>query len=112
MSRIADDTLGRRRFQVQKEKAVEHALERIRRAKASVWRSCTTDDYAALREVLGEVWINVDRERWDTYSFTKLTGDEIHSLITAGKDLRSGHVLTAETLTVLDAILGRPPVGP
>ena len=112
MSRIADDTLGRRRFQVRKEKAVEHALERIRRAKDSGWHSHSAEDHAALREVLGEVWINVEQERWDAYSFSKLTGDEIRSLITAGRDLRSGNVLTAETLMVLDAILGRPPVGP
>ncbi|MGD0079375.1 MAG: hypothetical protein ABSB80_01855 [Methanoregula sp.] len=112
MSRVADDTLGRRRFQVRKEKAVEHALERIRRAKDSGWRSCSDEDYAALREVLGEIWINVDRERWETYSFAKLTGDEVHSLIAAGRDLRSGDVLNAETLAALDAILGRSPVGP
>lgn len=110
MSRVADDTLGRRRFQVRKEKAVEHALERIRRAKDSGWRSCSDEDYAALREVLGEVWINVDQERWDTYSFAKLTKEEIHLLITAGRDIRSGHCLTPETFTALDAILGRPPV--
>ncbi len=110
MTRTPDETLGRRIFQVHKEKAVEHALERIRRAKDSGWSSCSTEDYEALREVLGELWINVEQKRWDTYSFAKLTRDEIHSLITAGRDIRSGHCLTPETLTALNAILRRQPV--
>ena len=110
MTRVPDETLGRRIFQIHKEKAVEHALDRILRAKDFGWQSCSTEDYEALREVLGEIWINVDRKRWDTYSFAKLTGEEIHSLITTGKEIRSGHCLTPETFTALDATLARHPV--
>ncbi len=110
MSRVPDDTLGRRIFQIHKEKAVEHAVERICRAKDFGWQSCPTEDYEALREVLGELWINIDQKRWDSYSFAKLTRDEILSLITAGREIRSGHNLTPETLTALDATLARHPV--
>jgi len=100
-----DDTLGRRLFQVQKEKAVEDALEKIRHTTGTEWNSVSSSDSETLKEVLGEVWTSIDRHRWGTYSFSKLSINDIRSLISIGKTVRAKPPMTNDTLNLLDNIL-------
>jgi hypothetical protein len=107
MTGTTDDNLGRRLFQVQKEKAVEDALEKIRRGMGSSWSSVSLSDSEILKEILGEVWISIDRHRWSTYSFSKLSQEDIKSLVDLGKNVTSRHSLSDEKIRQLDIILGR-----
>jgi hypothetical protein len=107
MAGTTDDNLGRRLFQVQKEKAVEDALEKIRRGMGSSWSSVSLSDSEILKEILGEVWISIDRHRWSTYSFSKLSQEDIKSLVDLGKNVTSRHSLSDEKIRQLDIILGR-----
>jgi hypothetical protein len=100
-----DDTLGRRLFQVQKEKAVEDALEKIRRSMGNKWNLVPPSDSEGLKEILGEVWISIDRNRWETYSFSKLSLHDIDSLIIIGKQVKAKPPLTGDLLKSLDNIL-------
>jgi hypothetical protein len=114
MPRTSDDTLGRRRFQLQREQAVEAAVMKIRHAPAAEWNSFSDTDYTRLREVLGELWINLEHEKWEEYSFSTLTRQDIRDLITLGT-CPEGHMLSCATLDEMHAILshtrhGRPPV--
>jgi len=104
MSRTSDDELGRRRFQLGKEQAVEDAVEKIRRAKAVDWPSLCAADSNLLREILGELWICIGRERWEQYSFSRLTRQDIRDLLALEAGMR-GRTLTCETLEEMDAIL-------
>ena len=45
MSGTTDDNLGRRLFQVQKEKAVEEALEKMRRRMGAEWNSFSINGF-------------------------------------------------------------------
>lgn len=107
MSGTTDDNLGRRLFQVQKEKAVEDALEKVRRSVGSEWNSVSTADSEIFKEVLGEVWTSIDRHRWSTYSFAKVSKEDIHSLVTLGKKMKDHYSLTEEMIRQMDIILGR-----
>jgi hypothetical protein len=107
MSETTDDNLGRRLFQVQKEKAVEDAFEKIRRRMGTEWNSVSPADSEILKEVLGEVWTSIDRHRWGTYSFAKLSKDDINSLVTLGKPMKNHYSLTDENIRQMDIILGR-----
>ncbi len=102
-----DDTLGRRLFQIQKEKAVEDAVEKIRHKMGTEWNSVSSADSDVLKEILGEVWTSVDRHRWGTYSFSKLSKNDINSLITIGKEVKAKPPLTNDLLKSLDNILNR-----
>jgi hypothetical protein len=102
-----DDTLGRRLFQVQKEKAVEDALEKIRRTMGPDWGSFSSTDCAVIKETLGEIWTSIDRPRWATYCFSKLSKNDISSLITIGKVVKAKPPLTNDVLKMLDNILSR-----
>ena len=107
MTGTTDDNLGRRLFQVQKEKAVEDALEKIRRGMGTGWSSVSLSDSEILKDILGEVWISIGRHRWSTYSFSKLSQEDINSLIELGKDMTSRYSLSDEKIRQLDIILGR-----
>jgi hypothetical protein len=103
MSRTSDEELGRRRFQLVKEQAVEDAVEKIRRAQAVDWPSLCAADCMLLREILGELWICLERERWERYSFSTLTKQDISDLLTLGAGMR-GH-LSCSTIEKMEAIL-------
>jgi hypothetical protein len=100
-----DSDLGRRIFVVQKEKAVEDALDKIRRRVGADWCSVTPTDCDVLKETLGEIWTAIDRSRWRTYRFSKLTLVDIHSLVAAGKEFRTKRYMTDAMLQSLDRIL-------
>ncbi len=105
MSHSTEDGLGRRRFQVQKEKAVEEAYEKIRRSFGEDWKSFSAEDQKALRHVLGEVWTDVERESWKEYCFSTLSYNEVVSLIAIAKEVQSQKCLTRDALARLDEIL-------
>lgn len=114
MSPTSEEELGRRRFQLFKEQAVESAIEKIRHAPAAEWHSFSNADYTLLRETLGELWISLEREKWAEYSFSTLTREDIQALISLGHKAK-GHVTAGAVIDEMDAILshsrrGHPPL--
>jgi hypothetical protein len=105
MSGSTKDGLGRRRFQVQRDKAAEEAYEKIRRSFGEDWDSFSAEDCKVLREVLGECWINIDRECWNNYCFSTLSHAEVLSLIALAKEVHCQKCMTREALARLDEIL-------
>jgi len=91
MSPATDDNLGRRRFQLHRDKAVEQSLEKIRRAPGSGWESLTPEQRARLKTVLAEIWENCEHRRWEQYCFSTITRPDILQLITLADDLRERH---------------------
>lgn len=107
MTNVTDDNLGRRLFQVQKEKAVEDALEKMRRESGIDWHAVPASDNDILKDTLGELWTSIERTRWGSYSFSKLSKEDIVSLITRGRYIKSKHIITDADIKSLDAILSR-----
>jgi hypothetical protein len=104
---MTSDELGRRRFQIQKDKAVEDAFEKIRRGLGSEWSSLSSDDSDVLKMVLGEIWMSIDRPRWAMYSFSKLSPENIRSLIALGREITARKSFTDDMLNAMDHILSR-----
>jgi len=104
MPPASDEELGRRRFQLSRERAVESAIEKIRHAPAAEWHSFSPPEYILLREVLGELWISLPRETWERYAFSTLTGRDIRALLTLGHRAR-GHAMAPSLVDQMDAIL-------
>jgi hypothetical protein len=100
-----EDNLGRRRFLLHRDKAVEHALERIRRAPDSQWESLTPQERAGLKEVLTEIWENCERVRWQQFCFSTLTRPDILRLVALGVDTRGRHHQICDASDAVDAIL-------
>jgi hypothetical protein len=114
MSRTSNDELGRRRFQLGKAHAVEEAIEKIRRGPAANWPALGGADFRQLREILGELWVCVGKVRWEQYTFSTLTQQEIRDLIALGTGME-GHALPCAMVEKMDAILSHgesPPPEP
>jgi hypothetical protein len=91
MPRIDGDELGRRIFLIEKEKAVESAIEKMRHTLGGDWDLFREGDYEALKEVLGEAWTSIERPRWKAFQFSRLTRARRH--------------ITDDTLRAVEAVL-------
>jgi len=111
MPPTSDEELGRRRFQLYREQAVESAIEKIRHAPAAEWHSFSPPEYTLLREILGELWIALAREKWERYAFSTLTGRDIRDLLTLAHRAR-GHAMAPALIDQMDAILSHSRHGP
>jgi len=104
MPSTSEEELGRRRFQLQKEQAIEAAIEKIRRAPDAEWASFSGRDYTRLREILAEIWIGVDREKWQQYAFSTITKADIRELLTLG-GAAPGRATPRATIEAMDAVI-------
>jgi len=104
MPHTSDEELGRRRFQLFREQAVEAAIDKIRRAPAAEWLAFSNNDYSRLREILGELWTRLEREKWDRYAFSTLTRQDLQELLALGSPAQ-GRTLSPSALEKMDAIL-------
>ncbi|MDD1681293.1 MAG: hypothetical protein LUQ35_06770 [Methanoregula sp.] len=105
MSPSTEDNLGRRRFILHRDKAVEQSLEKIRRAPDSGWETLTPEDRGGLKEVLAEIWENCERGRWQQFCFSTLTKAHIQRLLVLGNDIKTRHHMTDETRAAVEVIL-------
>ena len=81
MPEARDEEVGRRLFQIHKEKAVEVALEKMRRKMPSEWKSFTSADIDILKHILGEAWVCIKRSEWESISFAELTKKDLEAII-------------------------------
>ncbi|MFA5267872.1 MAG: hypothetical protein WC379_07865 [Methanoregula sp.] len=105
MSPATEDNLGRRRFQLHRDKAVEQSLEKIRRAPDSGWESLTPEQRARLKGVLAEIWENCERGRWEQYCFSTITRSDILQLITLADEVQARHRQISDARGDYEAIL-------
>ena len=68
-------------------KAVEEAIVKIRHAKRVNWDQIRGVDCRTLRDILGELWINIERKKWDEYIFSDVTNEDIEKILLLYKDL-------------------------
>ncbi|NMB77715.1 MAG: hypothetical protein GYA23_01310 [Methanomicrobiales archaeon] len=86
-----DDNLGRRRFLLHRDRAVEAALERIRRSPDAEWETLTPEDRASLRHALSEIWDNCGRDQWEQFCFSSLSKTDILTLIAIVGGMKGRH---------------------
>ncbi len=88
MPDTSEDERGRRLFQLQRQRAVEDALTRIRSGLGLDWKVFSRADIEILQHILGEAWITTDRNEWGTIAFSRIGVQEIQELIDLGKTLK------------------------
>lgn len=105
MSPSTPENLGRRRFFLHRDKAVEDALERIRHGAGTEWEAVPAEDRNDLRMALAEIWTHTTRERWDQYCFSTIRRKDISRLAALGRDIMARHHLTDESRMAMEEIL-------
>jgi hypothetical protein len=90
MPEISQDERGRRVFQLQKERAVENAITRIRTNLGQDWKIFSASDIEILQNILGEAWIAADRHEWGAVAFSRIGLEEVQEMIELGKGIKKG----------------------
>lgn len=95
-----DESLGIRLYEVNRQRAVDRAMERMRYALRADWHYLTSDDHAALRWITGELWATTARGEWESLRFSKLDHAAVQRLVSIGDRLhrhKTGRVAALES---------------
>jgi hypothetical protein len=84
MAEVTNDELGRKVFQIQKERAVEEAVDKIRQSLGNAWMSLPHGERKILQDLLGEAWVSIGRTEWGSYAFSRLNAEDLDRLIGIG----------------------------
>lgn len=106
-----DESLGIRLYEVNRQRAVDRAVERMRYALGADWHYLTTDDHATLRWIVGELWSTTARSDWDTFRFSKLDHAGVRRLVGIGDRLHRHNTGRAAALeNAAEVVRTRPGV--
>jgi hypothetical protein len=83
-----DESLGMRLHEVNRQRAVERAIERLRHGLKVDWHYLSDDDLVNLRWLLGEMWSVSTHAEWDELQFSKLGFENARTLIGQADRLR------------------------
>jgi hypothetical protein len=87
MPEITNDELGRTIFTIQRDRAVEETVDKIRLAQGDAWTSLSHPDRQVLERLLGEAWVSIERKEWERYAFARLNRADLERLIALGYEL-------------------------
>ena len=108
MPDVSRTEIGRRMFQLQKEKAVEQVIEKIRQNLGSEWKTLSTADVHLLERLLQAAWVNTDKAAWEKIRFNTCSKEDVQRIlsIARGIDLEktSPHTVAEEIGKVLVTI--------
>jgi hypothetical protein len=96
--RTDDESLGRRRYLVNKQRAVERSLERWRRGLRADWQLLSRDDVANMAYIAGELWATLARDEWERMHFSKLGLHETRLIIAHADRLQRHGIRREETI--------------
>lgn len=92
---MPDEEIGIRAYHIQKEKAVERAVEKIRQKLSDSWKELSTHEIETLRWALGEMWATHRRTDWDDISFSAIKLADVLKVIKIGDQIvnneKQGH---------------------
>jgi hypothetical protein len=84
MPEVTKTEVGRRLFQVHREKGVENAIKKIHHGIGEEWKLFSEGDIKVLERMLGECWVYIDSSVWENIAFSQLTYSEIRHIIQIG----------------------------
>jgi hypothetical protein len=105
MPEVTSDEIGRRKFQIQKTKSVELAIEKMRRSLGSQWVLFSPPEIEALAYILGETWVSLDRTTWENCSFVRLTKNDVEKIIRLAEDVKRKEKLESAAVEEISALL-------
>jgi hypothetical protein len=88
---VTDEDIGRRAVEIRRERAVERALERLRKGLGEDWRRLTVRDVERLRWALGELWEYVPHSQWDDLRFSSRNHQDVKALLEMATELSQTH---------------------
>jgi hypothetical protein len=105
MPDVSRTEVGRRIFQLKKEKSVEKAIDLIRQHLGQDWKSFSQEEIRIVQNLLGNAWVYIERSTWDSFAFSKITDRDMRALIHIGHELELKKIDEKKALNDVTAIL-------
>ncbi|MDG6256604.1 MAG: hypothetical protein QCH35_03290 [Methanomicrobiaceae archaeon] len=105
MPEITDDELGRRMFQIRKERHVEETIDKIRHSLGDEWTAIPHEEKKVLQDLLGDAWIAIGRQEWGRYAFSRLTKADLDRLIGIGYAREQKNIQESAAIEEVKAVL-------
>lgn len=106
---LTDEDVGIQAFKLRKEKAVERAIEKIRRSLGRSFLQFTQEDLKNLEWALGECWTMVGFYEWENITFSSLKTEEINQIISIAQDIFKHRIKGKAGIEKVRAILTKKP---
>jgi hypothetical protein len=87
MPDITQADIGRRMYQLHKEKNVERAIGMLRQNLGADWKRFPDADIHLLEQLIGDVWVGFDRTLWEKILFDQMTREDVDHLLAIGKNM-------------------------
>jgi hypothetical protein len=91
---VTDEDIGRRTVEIRRARAVDRAIERLRKGCGTSWRQLTTRDVERLRWGLGELWGYIPHSDWEDLRFSSLRIEDATELLDICTELAESHTTT------------------
>jgi hypothetical protein len=107
MPEITNDERGRRIFQIQKQRAVETVIEKLRKGLGKEFLVFSSTEVDYLKYILGESWVSMERALWERCSFSRLKRSDVEEIVRFGKQARKGELPETRAVEGVRGILVR-----
>jgi hypothetical protein len=84
---VTDEEIGMRSFQIKKARAVERAIERLRKGLGAEWAKFTQPEIEAIGYVLGELWAYIAHAQWEDLRFSTLSVTDARRILNFAREL-------------------------
>ena len=105
MPEVTKTEVGRRLFQVHREKGVENAIKKIHHGIADDWKLFSEDDIKVLERMLGECWVYMDSGVWSNIAFSQLNYSDVLQIIQIGNSTKGKDSTDTKAISDVTAIL-------
>jgi uncharacterized membrane protein len=101
MPDITKTDIGRRMYQLHKEKGVEKVTVQIRESLGTDWKSFSDSDIRLLERLLSEAWVSFDKAYWEKIAFNHMKKEDVERILDVGKFLDPDKAPKTELLEAL-----------
>ncbi|MBN2279713.1 MAG: hypothetical protein JXQ65_03955 [Candidatus Marinimicrobia bacterium] len=105
MPDITKTDIGRRMYQLHKEKGVEKATEKIRESLGADWKIIPDADIRLLEQLLGVAWVSFDTRLWEKIPFGQMRREDVERILDTGRFLDLDTAPKTQVLEELERVL-------
>jgi len=108
-SGVSDEDIGIRALKVNRSKAVERVIRRVRQNLGDSWQELTASEIEELEWIIGQLWSHVSRTEWENLAFGHMGLGDVIRMLVLGDQLRRRAQPSIEILGEAKEIVRRKP---
>jgi hypothetical protein len=81
MPDVSKEEIGRRMFQLHKDKNVEQVILKVRDTIGADWKSFTQEEVRLFERLLGMGWTHMEKAKWEKIPFATMTKEDVKRIL-------------------------------